>query len=210
MTMTLDRAVLDELLALGTATLHEAAGRTGVLPPELRPVAASMRLAGPAFTVRCPPGDNLWIHRAIYAAAPSDILVVATGDPTAEWGYWGEIMTVAARQAGIGGLVLQGGTRDHDALIAAGLPIYSLGPCIRGTEKDKTLDHGRLGTPIQLRDLTIHRGDIIVGDADGLVALAPHAIHDVIRVARDRVAHEREAIQALHEGATTLSLYGLD
>ncbi len=207
--MTVDQAVLGELLALGTATLHEAAGRTGALPQELRPVSASMRIAGPAFTVRCPPGDNLWIHRAIYAAAPGDILVVATGDHTAQWGYWGEIMTVAATQAHIAGLVIQGGTRDHDALAAAGLPIYSLGPCIQGTGKDKTLDHGRLGTPIQLRNLTIHSGDIIVGDTDGLVAISPHAIHDVIRAARDRVAKERDAIQSLREGATTLSLYGL-
>ena len=81
--MTLDQRLLDEAAALGSATLHEAAGRIGALPAPLRPVACGMRIAGPAFTVRCPPGDNLWIHRAIYAARPGDVLVVATGNDAA-------------------------------------------------------------------------------------------------------------------------------
>src|SRR2546426_12794749 len=99
-------------LALGSATLHEAAGRRGALRPLILPVAPGMRVAGPAFTVQSPPGDNLWLHRGIYAAAPGDVLVVATGDSAPRWGYWGEIMTVAAMARGLVGLVLQGGSRD--------------------------------------------------------------------------------------------------
>jgi 4-hydroxy-4-methyl-2-oxoglutarate aldolase len=207
--MTIDHAVLPDALALGTATLHEAAGRIGDLPPTLRPVAGSTRVAGPAFTVLCPPGDNLWIHRAIYAAAPGDVIVAATGEDTARWGYWGEIMTIAAQQARLAGLVLQGGTRDHDALADIGWPTWSLGPCIRGTVKDKTLDHGRLGGPIQLGDVTIHPGDLIVADTDGAVAIAQHTIHEVIRRSHERVTNERDAINQLRNGATTLDLYHL-
>jgi 4-hydroxy-4-methyl-2-oxoglutarate aldolase len=66
--------------SLGSATIHEAAGRIGDLPARFRPVSAGMALAGPAFTIVCPPGDNLWIHRALYAARPGDVLVVSTGD----------------------------------------------------------------------------------------------------------------------------------
>jgi 4-hydroxy-4-methyl-2-oxoglutarate aldolase len=207
--MTIDPAVLADALALGTATLHEAAGRLGALPATLRPVAPAMRVAGPAFTVRCPPGDNLWIHRAIYAASPGDVLIVATGDSTAQWGYWGEIMTVAAQQAGIAGLVLEGGTRDHHALTELALPIHSLGPCIRGTVKDKALDHGRLGEPIQLDDVTIQAGDLVVADTDGVVAIAHDTIDDVINRSHQRVDKERDAIAALRTGATTLDLYDL-
>jgi 4-hydroxy-4-methyl-2-oxoglutarate aldolase len=207
--MGIDRQQLTEAATLGTATLHEAAGRTGALSPTLRPVTPSMRLAGPACTVRCPPGDNLWIHRAIYAAAPGDVLVIATGDTAAEWGYWGEIMTIAAHIVGLGGLVLQGGTRDHDALADIGFPVYSLGPCIRGTIKDKTRDHGRLNARISVGDVTIEPGDLVLGDSDGLVTIPRSSINDVILRGHERVAKEREAIDALRRGATTLDLYDL-
>jgi 4-hydroxy-4-methyl-2-oxoglutarate aldolase len=198
-----------DALALGAATLHEAGGHIGDLPPALRPVAPAMRLAGPACTVRCPAGDNLWIHRAIYAAQPGAVLVVATGDHTAHWGYWGEIMTVAAQTVGVNGLVLQGGSRDHEALAAIGFPVFSLGPCIRGTVKDQALEYGALGVPIQLGDAAVHPGDLIVGDVDGVVAVPCDRVDDVIRNGHDRVDKERNVIAALREGSTTLQLYDL-
>jgi 4-hydroxy-4-methyl-2-oxoglutarate aldolase len=207
--MAIDPQRLADAIKLGTATLHEAAGRIGALPATLRPVSPSMRLAGPAFTVVCPSGDNLWIHRAIYAAQPGDVLVVATGETTAQWGYWGEIMTVAAQSVSVGGLVLQGGTRDHDALTELGFPVYSLGACIRGTIKDKARDHGRLGEPVDLGGTTVERGDLIVGDTDGLVAIPCAAVDNVIDLGPQRVAKERDAIDALRTGASTLDLYDL-
>ncbi len=207
--MTIHSQQVTEAATLGAATLHEAAGRIGALPATLRPVTPSMRLAGPAFTVTCPPGDNLWIHRAIYAAQPGDIVVVATGDATAQWGYWGEIMTVAAKAHGLGGLVLQGGSRDHDALTVIGFPVYSLGPCIRGTIKDKTRDHGRLGESVDLDGITVERGDLIVADTDGVVAIPCTTVTEVIELGHQRVAKERDAIDALRAGASTLDLYDL-
>ena len=75
---------------LPAATLHEAGGCIGALPSAIKPVAASMRVCGPAVTVHSPGGDNLWIHRAIYVAQPGDVLVVHASGET-EFGYWGEI-----------------------------------------------------------------------------------------------------------------------
>lgn len=195
---------------LGSATLHEAAGRIGQLPPGLRPVAPEMRVAGPAFTVTCPPGDNLWIHRAIYAAEPGDIVVVATGDATAAWGYWGEILSVAATAAGLGGLVIEGGSRDHAALPSVGFPVFSLGAAIRGTVKDRRLDHGRLAEPIRLGETTVHPGDLVVGDVDGIVTIRPAAAPDTVRLGHARVAKEATVMEALRSGARTLDLYDLD
>ena len=74
----MDRDLLQEARRLGTATLHEASGQRGALPSAINPISSAMRLAGPAFTVATPPGNNLWIHRALAAAAPGDVLVVAT------------------------------------------------------------------------------------------------------------------------------------
>lgn len=194
---------------LGAATLHEAARRTGQLPAHFRPVAADMRMAGPAFTVVCPPGDNLWIHRAIYAAQPGDVLVVTTGDTTAEWGYWGEILSVAASSARLGGLVLEGGSRDHAALPIVGFPVFSLGACIRGTIKDKQLEHGAFGRDIRLGDTTIRAGDLVVGDVDGIVSLPADEISDTVRLGHERVAKEADVMDALRAGANTLDIYDL-
>jgi 4-hydroxy-4-methyl-2-oxoglutarate aldolase len=72
----------------GTASIHEAAGRSGALPSHIKPVSAAMTVAGPALPVRCPPGDNLWIHRALFEAKPGEVLVVDCGSGD-EYGYWG-------------------------------------------------------------------------------------------------------------------------
>ena len=111
MTSPFDDALLNSARGLGAATMHEAANQLGALPPTITPVDPMWRIAGPACTVRCPVGDNLALHRAIIAAEPGAILVIATGDDEPEWGYWGEVMSTAARVAGLEGIVLQGGSR---------------------------------------------------------------------------------------------------
>jgi 4-hydroxy-4-methyl-2-oxoglutarate aldolase len=199
------RAALD----FGTATIHEAAGRIGALRSEIQAVAPSMRIAGPAFTVRTPPGDNLWIHRAVYSAKPGDVLVVATGDAHALWGYWGEILSIAAIERGLGGLVLEGGSRDHDQLEALGFPVFSLGACIRGTIKDLHLTGPWLNGGVEIGEVFVAPGDLVVGDADG-VAVVPHSqVSDVIVAARQRVAKEQSMMDQLRAGRTTLELLGL-
>ena len=198
-----------EALALGTATLHEAADRTGALRPEIRRIGPGMALSGPALTIRCPPGDNLWIHRAILAASAGDILVVATGDSQAMWGYWGEILAVAAVEAGLGGLVLQGGSRDHDALVNLGFPVFSLGACVRGTVKDKAPGIGSVGEPVLVGGIVVRSGDLVVGDADGVVTISQERASEVIALGRERVDKERRVMEALRRGATTVELYDL-
>ena len=83
---------------LSSATVHEAAGRLGALPSVIKPLSPEMHLATRAFPVRIPPGDNLWLHRAVYAATRGEVLVVDTGGGL-EYGYWGEILAEAATTA---------------------------------------------------------------------------------------------------------------
>jgi 4-hydroxy-4-methyl-2-oxoglutarate aldolase len=90
-----------------TATLHEAFEKKGALPSGLKPITPEFRICGPAFTVSSPPGDNLMLHQAIYMAKPGDILVVEVSGYY-EAGYWGDIMTHAAMQRGIKGLIIDG------------------------------------------------------------------------------------------------------
>lgn len=191
--------------ALGSATLHEAAGRIGALPGAIQAVAPSMRLAGPAFTVEVPAGDNLGIHRAIYAANGGDVLVVSTRGGT-DWGYWGEILNEAALARGLGGLVIAGGVRDTHVLAEQPFPVFSDGVCIRGTLKN--IAPYWLGRPIAIGDIVISAGDLVVGDCDGVVVLPPAAVEPAVVKGHQREADEVEKIAQIRAGVRTLELYG--
>ena len=193
--------------AFPTATLFEAGRSDTALPSAIKPVASGMTLAGRVFTVQGPAADNLWLHRAIYAAQPGDVLVCHVGNHH-EAGYWGEIMSTAAQLRGLAGLVIDGGVRDRDLLEQIGFPVFARTLCIRGTAKDKTA-RGALGAPITLGAVTIQTGDIIIGDADGVVAIRPDQIVPTLERAAEREAKEAEVIRQLQAGATTLDLFGL-
>lgn len=204
------RAYSNELLAaarnLPTPTLHEAGGKIGVLPHAIKPVAPSFRLCGPALTVHSPPGDNLWLHRALYAARPGDVMVVYCGGRF-EHGYWGEIMSTAAQVRGLGGLVIDGCVRDGVLLEAIGFPVFARGLCIRGTGKDFSA-RGFVNHPIQLGDLVIRAGDLIVGDTDGVVAIPSGCVETVVAAAQKRETDEARILERLKAGETTLGIYG--
>ena len=191
--------------ALGSATLHEAAGRIGALPGAIQAVAPSMRLAGPAFTVEVPAGDNLGIHRAIYAANAGDVLVISTRGGI-EWGYWGEILNEAALARGLGGLVIAGGVRDTHVLAEQLFPVFSDGVCIRGTLKN--IAPYWLGRPVAIGDIVISAGDLVVGDRDGVVVLPPAAVEPALAKGHQREADEVEKIAQIRAGVRTLELYG--
>ncbi|WP_460062528.1 RraA family protein [Streptomyces sp. YKOK-I1] len=191
---------------LSSATLHEAAGRIGALPSVIRPVFAGARVAGPAFPVASPPGDNLWIHRAVYAAEPGDVLVVDVGGGT-EFGYWGEILSTAALARELAGLVINGGVRDREALADLGLPVFSAGLCIRGTGKDFDAT-GSLGASVRIGDVFVERGDLVVGDADGVVVIPGADAEAVVKAGAERDAKEAELMRRIRAGERTLDLYG--
>lgn len=190
-----------------TASLHEAAGRIGALPSGIKPLASTMRFAGPALPVRCPPGDNLWIHKALAIAQPGDVLVVDCG-PGYEFGYWGEIMATAALVRGLAGLVITGGVRDSLELICLGLPTFSGRICIQGTGKDRKGD-GAVGDSVRIGSVNIRKGDLIVGDADGVLALTPEVAQWAVPAARDRDNKEKGIIEQIKAGALTLDVYNL-
>jgi 4-hydroxy-4-methyl-2-oxoglutarate aldolase len=190
-----------------TATLHEAQGRTGALPSAIRPLDPRMRVNGAAVTVSCVPGENLKIHEAIYIAGAGDVLVVDVGGGY-EFGYWGEIMTVAAQARELGGLVIDGGVRDGDRIIDLGFPVFARTRCIRGTGKDPS--EGSVNEPIVLGDVTVRPGDLVVGDADGVVVVPQRDVDEVAAAAAAREDTEARIMDDLRAGRTTLDLYGFD
>ena len=189
------------------ATLHESAGRIGALPARLKPAFTGARIIGRAFPVLSPVGDNLWIQRAIYDASPGDVLVVAT-TAADEYGYWGEILSEAAAARGLAGLVIDGGVRDTAELVKVGFPVFSSNVCIRGTLKDPS-SPGAVGAPVRLGDVVVRRGDLILADSDGVVAIPESRIDDVLAAAAERVAKETDIIAQLRQGKSSLALYNL-
>ena len=195
------------LHGLDAATVHEAYGRRGALPSEIKPVDGSTSVCAPAFTVDCPPGDNLWIHHAVYAAQPHEVLVVhARGEREA--GYWGEILSRAAVAQQLAGLVIDGGVRDVERLAEIGLPVFAANVCLRGTSKDPSAG-GRLGEAIVVGQTVVRTGDIVIGDRDGVVVIAADEVEQVAAAAHDRVEKEQEILARLQRGETTLDIYDL-
>jgi 4-hydroxy-4-methyl-2-oxoglutarate aldolase len=203
-----DSALIERARAFPTSTLHEAAGKIGALPAAIKPAASSFRICGPAVTVHSPPLDNLWLHRAIYAAKPGDVLVVTVGGHY-EAGYWGEVMSTAAKACGLGGLVIDGMVRDGELLEGIGFPVFARGLCMRGTGKDFDA-RGWINAPVQIDDVVIHPGDLVVGDADGVLALPPDRIEDTLGAAKNREEFEAGVMRRLVEGETTLDVFGLN
>jgi 4-hydroxy-4-methyl-2-oxoglutarate aldolase len=203
-----DPALVKRAAAFGTATLHEAGGKIGALPPAIKPMHPSFAIAGPAFTVHSPPSDNLWLHRAIAIAKPGDVLVVFT-EGVYEHGYWGEIMSTAGNAAKLGGLVIDACVRDGALLGKVGFPVFARGLCIRGTGKDFGA-RGWINHPLLLGDVTVEAGDLIVGDTDGVVAIPRAKIETVVQKSREREDKEAETMRQLTAGQKSIDLYGWD
>lgn len=192
--------------ALPTPTLHEAGGKIGALPSAIKPVAPAFRICGPALTVQSPPGDNLWLHRALDIARPGDVLVVSVGGAF-EHGYWGEIMTTMAQVRGLGGLVIDGCVRDGALLAEIGFPVFARGLCIRGTGKDYGAI-GWLNAPLLIGDIAVQAGDLVVGDGDGVVALPQARAAEVVAKALRREIDEAAILERLRAGESTMQVYG--
>lgn len=193
------------LADLGTATLGEVAPAVRILDPGLRPIRPGQAFAGPAATVRCPPGDNLALHRAIARLSRDAVLVVDYGG-SLQTGPFGEILAVACQTRGGGGLVIDGAVRDTAAIVALGFPVMARGRAIPGTVKR---DRGELDEPVTVGGVPIRPGDLIVADDDAVIALPADGIDAVIDRAQTRQAAERDALNQIRQGRTTLEVFGL-
>jgi 4-hydroxy-4-methyl-2-oxoglutarate aldolase len=201
-------AVLDQARSVGVATLHEAAGRIGALPSAIKPVNSTMRLCGRAITVHSPAGDNLWLHRAIYLAEPGDVLVVyASGGY--EYGYWGEIMSCAAKARKLGGLVIDACVRDGAILDKFDFPVFARGLCIRGTGKDLHA-RGWINHPVMVGDIVVNPGDLVAGDTDGVVVIPNAKAQIVAQASVERESKESTILERIANGERTLEVYHFD
>ena len=196
--------LVESMKALPTATIHESYGGKGAVSHYIKPIRSGMKLCGPVIPIKTRPGDNLIVHKAIYVAQPGDVLLVDTSS-FVEAGFWGGIMTEAAQQRGIAGLVTNGAVRDTDEIAELGFPVFSQGISIKGTTKTCL---GTINHPITFEGIMVEPGDLIVGDSDGVVVVAGRDVQHVFENARTREEKEKGIRSELNQGKTTLDLYG--
>ena len=194
-----------ELAELGVATVHEAAGRIGVVDLDLTQVVPGSRVAGPARTALCASGDNSMVHAAVAHARPGDVLVLTSSEP-APVALVGELLVTQAKQQGVAGILVDGSIRDLDELVVLGLPIWTRWVRAQGATKGTV---GKLDVPVVVGGAEIAPGDLVILDCDGAMVL-PHArIEEVVALARERAERERELRKRYEAGELSYDLNGL-
>src|SRR5690349_20803408 len=169
--------------------------------PRLRPLHKGGRLGGPAVTVKCRPGDNLMIHKALDLAQPGDVIVVdAGGDLTNA--LFGELMLSYAMTRKLAGIVLDGAVRDIDVIAASSFPLYAAGVTHRGPYKDGP---GEINVPIAIDGMVIHPGDLMLGDADGLLCVPMDSAEEVLAATRKKMEAEKKTLEEIAKGTLDTS-----
>jgi len=184
------------LAAMVTAHLSDNMNRMVAGGAALRPMHRGGKLCGPAFTVKVAPGDNLMVHKAIDTAAPGDVIVVDAGGETS-YAIIGDIMSSHAEKRGVAGFVIYGAIRDSAEIGARRFPVYACGVTHRGPYKNGP---GEINAPIALGGMVVHPGDIIVGDADGVVAVPLAHAAEVLALAKAQLAKETATLKAIAAG----------
>jgi 4-hydroxy-4-methyl-2-oxoglutarate aldolase len=182
-----------------SAILCDVGGRRGTLLSRVQALGPHMRVAGPAFTVEVRPGDNLMFHVALTLARPGDVIVV-DGKADDTCALFGELMAAHAERAGIAGLVVDAASRDTDTLAAGAFPVFSSGrnPC--GPTKGLA---GTLCMPISVGGVSVMPGDLIVGDADGVVVVPRGQVATVLVAAEMKLAEEKARLDEIARGELT-------
>jgi 4-hydroxy-4-methyl-2-oxoglutarate aldolase len=193
------------LAQLGVATVHEAAGRTGIIDLPLTQVVPGSRVAGPARIALCAAGDNTMVHAVVAHANPGDVLVLTSSSP-APVALVGELIATQAQTRGVAGILVDGAVRDLDELAAIGLPIWARFVRASGATKGEV---GKLDVPVVIGGTTIRPRDLVVLDCDGAMVLPGERVAEVLPLALERAEKERVMRQRYASGELSYDVQGL-
>jgi 4-hydroxy-4-methyl-2-oxoglutarate aldolase len=205
----LDPALVERASRINVADLHEGlgpvVGRQCLMQPQMRALFPTARVCGQAITSFNFPGDNLMLHAAFRVAEAGDILVLTNGG-SPQGALWGEIATYYSRIRKLGGAVIDGATRDTLQITGMGFPVFASHVSVSYPGKRGP---GAVNVPVVMAGATVNPGDLIVGDADGVLVIPPSQVEGAIRNAEARMAKEAELKRRLDDGQTLYDLTGM-
>ena len=190
---------------LGVSTVHEAAGRSGVIDVPLTQIVPGSRVAGPARIALCAARDNTMVHALIAAANPGDVLVLTSVEPAA-YAFIGELLATQATQRGVAGFLVDAAVRDVDELAAIGLPVWARWVRAQGATKGEL---GQLDVPVVVGGVQIRPGDLVVMDCDGAMALPAERAAEVLPLALQREQHEAAMRKRYAAGELSYDVQGI-
>lgn len=201
-----DSAVCAQAALSTVSDLHEAMGspacRQQTMASAMRPILDGVRIAGPAVTAWCPPGDNLMMHRALSLALAGDVLVVAAPDGGAQWG---DIAAYYALRLGLAGIVVDGCIRDIDALRTMRSPVWATRIDPSSPRKQGP---GLVNAPIQCAGVRVEPGDLVVADGDGVIVVPRVDAAAIVARAVERTGREGRERAEIDAGGTPWVLHG--
>ena len=200
-----DPSLVQRARCLPTAVISDSMNRLQAMDAGIRSLAPGRRLCGPAFTVQSVEACNQAAHEALGLVQRGDVLVIAARGGTMA-AVWGHLMTVAARNAGLAGVVIDGCVRDAADNAKDPLPIFSRGTCPAGPHKGWP---GNLNVPVACGGVAVLPGDLVIGDDDGVVVIPAKRIVEVLDGAEARAEAEKRWFEQVEQGASTAEAIGL-
>lgn len=196
------KELIEQFRGLPVANIADEMNRFSCLDARIKPYN-SAPLLGPAFTVKARTADNLLFHKALDLVQPGDIIVVDVQGDTVN-SVTGEIMMRQALKKGVAGVVVDGAIRDVEALREMDMAIYAVGVTPKGPYKDGP---GEINVPVSCGGIVVNPGDILVGDADGIVVISPKDAPVIAEKAKAKLKKEQETFKAIDEGTLDRSAY---